>query len=113
MAAAPSPLATAGQFAGGLFAKVKDRLNNPKETVMPVSDPATIVDLPPPAQEEDAFAFASALSVPKTKPPPVSGNSAASSDGDWTGTDIAAATEGISNFSIGDDDDDDADLLGF
>ena len=32
-------------------------------------------------------------------------------EGDWVGTDIAPATDAISNFSIGDDEDDDADLL--
>ena len=96
--ASPSPqFKEAVAFAGGLFARVKGRLNQ-KETTT-----ATIVDLPPPA----APAFASA---PKAVAAPVSGNSAASSDGDWTGTDIAGATEGITNFSIGDEDE--TDLLG-
>ena len=90
----------ATNFAGGLFARVKDKMNQNQ------SPSATIVDLPPVAQ---APAFAT---VPPAKSnAPKSGNSAASSDGDWTGTDIAAATEGITNFSIGDDEDD-ADLLG-
>ena len=31
-------------------------------------------------------------------------------EGEWAGTDLAAATDGISNFSIGDLDDDDDDL---
>ena len=107
----------ASNFAGGLFAKVKGRLNQPpKETVVPSM--ATIVDLPPSEEIETAAAAPEFAAVPttETKAPPVaaapkSGNSATFSDGDWTGADIAAATDGIMNFSIGDDDDDDADLL--
>jgi len=113
--ASPSPqfkeaMGTVTNFAGGLFARVKGRLNQKEEgttRVMPsaaiaATSAATIVDLPPPTTTP----------VPEfaTAPPPVSGNSAASSDGDWTGTDIAGATEGITNFSIGDDEDE-ADLL--
>ena len=103
-AAMPSPqfreaVGAATNFAGGLFARVKGRLNQTE------GPSATIVDLPAPA-------FATAPPAKSTNAP-TSGNSAASSDGDWTGEDIAAATEGITNFSIGDDDDDDdADLLG-
>ena len=93
----------ATNFAGGLFARVKDKLNQNQ------SPSATIVDLPPVSQ---APAFATAPPAKSSSNnAPKSGNSAASSDGDWTGTDIAAATEGITNFSIGDDEDD-ADLLG-
>ena len=89
----------ATNFAGGLFAKVKDRLGSEPQAS------ATLVDLPPVQNTPPVLA---------TKGPgimaPTSGNSAASSDGDWTGTDIAPATDGIMNFSIGDDDDD-VDLL--
>ncbi len=111
--ASPSPqfkeaVGTVTNFAGGLFARVKGHLNQKEENprVTPsaaTTTSATIVDLPPTTPE----------AVPDfaTAPPPVSGNSAASSDGDWTGTDIADATEGITNFSIGDDEDE-ADLLG-
>lgn len=118
-AAAPAPqfkdaIHSASNFAGGLFARVKGRLNQ-KETVVPA---ATVVDLPPmddavapafAAPPTTAAAPAAAAPAPPmaTAGAPVSGNSAAS---DWTGTDIAAATDGITNFSIGDDDDD-ADLL--
>mmetsp|Transcript_26173 Transcript_26173/g.61492 ORF Transcript_26173/g.61492 Transcript_26173/m.61492 type:complete len:519 (+) Transcript_26173:936-2492(+) len=89
----------ATHFAGGIFAKVKDRLGAEQQTS------ATLVDLPP-MQDTPA---ASATKGPSIMAP-TSGNSAGSSDGDWTGTDIAPATEGIMNFSIGDDDDDN-DLL--
>ena len=110
-AASPSPqfkeaMGMASNFAGGLFARVKGRLNQNEFTQ---SSSATIVDLPPvsptpvPASATAAPPAAAAVS-------PTSGNSAAFSD--WTGTDIDPATEGITNFSIGDDDDDDADLLG-
>jgi len=85
----------ATNMAGGLFAKIKtpvfSNFNKPAQpqpsTSVPAATepPATIVDLPPPA--------------------PKSNNS--STDGDWAGTDIAPATDAISNFSIGDEDDDD------
>ena len=110
----------ASNFAGGWFSKVKDRLHQPKEgtTVVPAAaaESATIVDLPPlgdaPAPvAAPAFAIATTNKAPSPVAAPVSGNSVAFSDGDWTGADIAAATDGIMNFSIGDDDDDDADLL--
>jgi len=107
----------AGNFAGGWFSKVKDRLHQPRETatVVPAAaaESATIVDLPPLGDAPvpaPAFAMA-ATATTSTTEAPVSGNSVAFSDGDWTGTDIAAATDGIMNFSIGDDDDDDDDLL--
>ena len=103
--ASPSPqfkevVGSVTNFAGGLFGRVKGRLNQtPTTTTTPTA--ATIVDLPPPAAETPAFATPTAAA-------PVSGNSAAS---DWTGTDIDGATEGITNFSIGDDEDE-TDLLG-
>jgi hypothetical protein len=119
----------ASNFAGGWFSKVKDRLHQKENTVVPAAaaatEFATIVDLPP---LEDAvgdavapapvFAMAASATTSATtnEAPsaasavaPVSGNSVAFSDGDWTGADIAAATDGITNFSIGDDDDDDDD----
>jgi hypothetical protein len=83
----------ASNLAGGLFAKMKSpgfsafKQVEPKAAASEIAwEPApTIVDLPPPA--------------------PKSNNS--SNDGDWVGTDIAPATDAISNFSIGDDEDDD------
>jgi hypothetical protein len=84
----------AGAFAGGFFAKVKSsgaafgglspmgRANAPPATTSAEPGP-TIVDLPPPT------------------------STSGETEGDWAGTDIAAATDGISNFSIGDDEEDD------
>jgi hypothetical protein len=89
----------ASNMAGGLFAKMKNpgfpnfnKQAEPKPTAAAAeSEPApTIVDLPPPTY---------------ITPAPTSNNS--STDGDWAGTDIAPATDGISNFSIGDEDEDD------
>ena len=94
----------AGNMAGGLFARMKNpgfpSFANRKTDAKPAAEPepaATIVDLPPPS-ETTAPAAA-------TTPKPASAPS--SMEGDWAGTDIAPATDAISNFSIGDDDDDD------
>lgn len=90
-ASAGAAAASAGAFAGGLFAKVKStgaalgtNLRTPTSASAAAAGAgpsATIVDLPPPA--------------------PTSGGT----DGDWA--DIAPATDAISNFSIGDEEEDD------
>lgn len=104
--AAGAMAGAAGAFAGGFFAKVKttgaalgstlNRTTTQATTATPAttafSEPApTIVDLPPP--------------MPFTAPATTTANQ--DSDGDWVGTDIASATDAISNFSIGDDEDED------
>ena len=91
----------ATNFAGGFFAKVKGRLGASEAGQN--QNPATLVDLPPVETNMTTNRNTSGLA-------PTSGNSEALSDGDWTGKDIASATDGITNFSIGDDDDD-PDLL--
>eukprot|EP00536_Pseudo-nitzschia_multiseries_P005109 jgi/Psemu1/238209/estExt_Genewise1.C_930019 len=110
----------ASNFAGGLFAKVKSGVtklnvsssnnnNNNNQTGSGAAvDAATIVDLPPLNDTPTAAAAA-----PAAAPANATGEtvSETSPDGDWAGTDIAAATDGITNFSIGDEDDDDVDLL--
>ena len=58
----------------------------------------SVVDLPPMNNTPTATVESSTTSSNGT-------------EGDWVGTDIAPATDAISNFSIGDDEDDDADLL--
>lgn len=109
----------ASNFAGGFFAKVKSgvalKLNSNSNTQASTTatGAATIVDLPP---LDDTIATTTAAVV--APPPPATTSTTTTSasgdgisvDGDWAGTDIAAATESITNFSIGDDDDD-ADLL--
>lgn len=97
-------------MAGGLFAKVKSAKFRTSFTNSsnPVSNTgvgtavgtvsATMVDLPPVNNTPTATVESSTTSSNGT-------------EGDWVGTDIASATDAISNFSIGDDEDDDADLL--
>lgn len=92
----------ASNMAGGLFAKMKNpgfpNFNIKKDaapipTAAESESAATIVDLPPPA--------ATAATTTMAAPADIMG------EGDWAGTDIAPATDAISNFSIGDDEDDD------
>lgn len=90
----------AGAFAGGFFAKVKNSgaafgNRNPAGGTPNSTPPApraepvpTIVDLPPPPTPTTVAAAAE------------------ETEGDWVGTDIASATDAISNFSIGDEDED-------
>jgi hypothetical protein len=103
----------ASNMAGDFFSKVKigklptcfngSVYEDPSPThAPPPRQSATIVDLPP---LNDTSSAAIAESTP-AKPP-----STAGSDGDWTGADLKPATDAISNFSIGDEDDDDPDLL--
>ena len=105
--AAGAVAGAAGALAGGLFAKVKNtgaalqNLNpvartsisqpqpSPTESSVSVLAP-TIVDLPPPPSLVVDF-----FATPQTE-----------TEGEWAGTDIASATDAISNFSIGDDDED-------
>ena len=112
----------ASNMAGDLFAKMKNPgfpgikkpgfpafnqrqdSSNPSESPstiesLPSEPAATLVDLPPPPTPATVPAVAN--------PAPSSNNSNLS--GEWAGTDIAPATDLISNFSIGDDDDDDED----
>lgn len=101
----------ASNMAGDFFAKVKigklptcfngSGMDEPSTTTAPPRQSATIVDLPPLNDTPSA----TSESTP-AKPP-----STAGSDGDWTGADLKPATDAISNFSIGDEDDDDPDLL--
>jgi len=116
----------ASNMAGGLFAKVKSAKfrtsftsNNSRfdeETESRVTT-ATIVDLPPLNDIPTAATTSSTIKPAATTTATnrnVSGNdSTTSSTGtdDWEGTDIAPATDAISNFSIGDDEEEDADLL--
>jgi len=117
----------ASNMAGGLFAKVKSAKfrtsftnNNSRldgETESKVTT-ATIVDLPPLSDTPTAAATSATLIPVATTTianSNLSGNISATSstgtEGDWEGTDIAAATDAISNFSIGDDEEEDADLL--
>lgn len=99
--AAGAVAGAAGALAGGLFAKMKNtgaalgsfnpvaRASAPAETTGSTPGP-TIVDLPPPpTPSTDAVALQT------------------ETEGDWAGTDIASATDAISNFSIGDEEDDD------
>jgi hypothetical protein len=91
----------ASNMAGGFFAKMKNpgfinNFSSRKESdIKPAAaaadpEPApTIVDLPP-------------IRAAATTPSPPN-----SMDGDWAGTDIAPATDAISNFSIGDDEEED------
>ncbi len=99
--AAGAVAGAAGALAGGLFAKMKNtgaalgsfnpvvRPNTQPETSVTVSRP-TIVDLPPPPTPNTD------VMVPQIE-----------TEGDWAGTDIASATDAISNFSIGDEEEDD------
>lgn len=97
--AAGAVAGAAGAFAGGLMAKMKSPSFGGNKNASPsqaAGASPTIVDLPPPTSTSmDAAPTTSIATVP------------GETEGDWAGTDIAPATDGISNFSIGDDDDDD------
>ena len=104
----------ASNMAGGLFAKMKNPVfkkpafpsfgKGASTTTSTTSEPpATIVDLPPPS--EPGTAAAATTPAPAATAAP--GDTTNASEGDWAGTDILPATDAISNFSIGDDDDDD------
>lgn len=89
----------AGGIAGGLLSKMKSptfagfgrKEGDPQPVPQETEPTATVVDLPAPAPElEDD-----------------NNTSVEEQEGDWLGTDIAPATEGITNFSIGDDDEED------
>lgn len=102
----------AGSMASGLFAKVKSTKFSTsfavrqEESRASNEPPATIVDIPP-LDDMVANNNIGSSATAGVKPAPASG----STEGDWLGTDIAPATDAISNFSIGDEDDDDPDLL--
>mmetsp|Transcript_1498 Transcript_1498/g.4131 ORF Transcript_1498/g.4131 Transcript_1498/m.4131 type:complete len:167 (-) Transcript_1498:87-587(-) len=91
-------MAQAGSMAGGFFSKIRgtpafslsQKKSPPQQPVTPEPAP-TIVALPP-------------APAPVEEPAPAEADVGAS-DLDWLGTDIASATDAISNFSIGDDDD--------
>jgi hypothetical protein len=105
----------ASNMAGGFFAKVKStkfptsftNRNDGTSTPAAVPDVAapTIVDLPPIDYTPAPVAAAAAAAAP----PPAAPSSGGS--GEWVGTDMKSATDAITNFSIGDEDEDDADLL--
>jgi len=111
----------ASNFAGGLFAKVKSGVthklnssssNSNTQASTTAAGAATIVDLPP--LNDTVTATVATTTTATTTTSTATTNASGDGvcvDGDWLGTDIAAATESITNFSIGDDDDDDADLL--
>jgi hypothetical protein len=108
----------ATNMAGGFFAKLKTPPgfyqhnlypNTRKESdikptaaaAVAAADPEpapTIVDLPP---------LLAVAATTTTKPP----SPPNSMDGDWAGTDIAPATDAISNFSIGDEDEEEDDEI--
>jgi hypothetical protein len=101
----------ASSIAGGFFTRVKSAkfptsfTGSQKTTASQPPAPgttATIVDLPPLADTLPATAVETTT--------PAKAPSTAGSDGDWVATDMKPATDAISNFSIGDDDDD-PDLL--
>lgn len=89
----------AGGLAGGLLSKMKTptfsgfgrKEGDPQPVSQETEPSATIVDLPPPTPEQEDN----------------NNTSVEEEEGDWLGTEIAPATEGISNFSIGDDDEED------
>lgn len=104
----------ASSIAGGFFSKVKlGKIPNcfnpggtelsPTNTAPGTTATATIVDLPPMV---DTSTVPPAFAAVPPKAP-----STAGSDGDWTGADLKPASDAISNFSIGDEDDEDPDLL--
>lgn len=104
----------AGSMAGGFFAKVKSAKFPTSFGSLRTEEPlpqttngapeasATIVDLPP--LEDEAIINSP---TPTQQETPVEGVD----EGDWVGADMAAATDAISNFSIGDEDEEDPDLL--
>jgi hypothetical protein len=110
----------AGSMASGLFSKMKSTsfpvsFSKPVAVQQTVEEPsATIVDLP--GLDEVAASTSNPNNSTAGYPAvasdvqqaPTSGNS---TDGGWAGTDIAPATDAICNFSIGDDDVDEPDLL--
>lgn len=71
----------------------------PTNATAATPEPATLESLEP-------SPVADVSTLPKLPEPPANMTDA-DSDGDWSGTDIASATEQVSNFSIADDDDDD------
>jgi hypothetical protein len=102
--AAGAMAGAAGALAGGFFSKVKTGaaaiggINQigrspaaPPASTIPEPTP-TIVDLPP---------------LGKAVVPVAAATDGVLSEGDWTGIDMAPATDAISNFSIGDDEEDD------
>jgi hypothetical protein len=85
-------MAQAGNMAGGFFQKIKTSpgfslgRKEEKPAATPEPEP-TIVAIPPePAANADTM------------------STSTFDEGDWAGTDIASATDAISNFSIGDED---------
>lgn len=105
----------ATNMAGGLFAKMKnqqfpnfsrrDDQKSPASASTSTSNEqqkATVVDLPPTEPSTTAATAAGTKAAPDT-----SSASANAVDSDWVGTDMTPAMDAISNFSIGDDDEDD------
>lgn len=103
--AAGAMAGAAGAFAGGFFSKVKTGavalggLSQPVRnnamagsSSVPPEPAPTLVDLPPPT----------VAAIPTSN-----ATDSVESESDWTGKDMTPATDAISNFSIGDDEEDD------
>jgi len=103
----------ASGMAGGFFSKMKSAkfptgFNNRSEasrTEAASVATATIVDIPP-LDDVPSATSSQPAEADTTQPDPSSGT-----EGDWAGTDIKPPTDAINNFSIGDEDDDDPDML--
>ena len=96
----------AGSMAGGLFAKIKTAPGFPIPSLPRKEDPSkpmAAATATTPMAPEPAPTIV-ALPPLEEKPAPTS---TLADEGDWVGTDIKSATDAISNFSIGDEDDED------
>ena len=103
----------AQELAGNVFQRLKQApnlLNNlqashslqrqqPNEQQSSATDPDTTVS------------SADALGSPEDAERPAGSSSPSGSDSDWAGTEIQAATDGVTNFSIGGDDDEEDEFL--
>jgi hypothetical protein len=121
----------ASALAGNFFSKLKTTGFAPVKTTpsQPPTPPSagtgtptvfapTVVDIPPPAAAATKdFLSGSPLNATATTAAPEPSaptntntfmTDVDSDDGDWSGTDIQSATEGVSNFSIAGDDEDDS-----
>ena len=87
-------MSQAGNMAGGLFSKIKP----PTIQIPGIPRKADGKQPPPPTASPTIVAL---------PPAPSPSLSSMGVEGDWLGTDIPPVTDAISNFSIGDDDDDD------
>ncbi|EEC43708.1 predicted protein [Phaeodactylum tricornutum CCAP 1055/1] len=106
-----SSLAGAAQLAGGVWNRFK---SNPAEVsstnTTPVTQP-TAVAIPPTASGTPRNQVSSSLSTGPTDGSAPEVDSTEPDDSDWVGTDIRSVTDGVENFSITDDDEEDNDML--